>query len=148
MSKNRPLGVSIIAILQIFAALIVMAAGALLIIGMGEILGNPESASEELFAFAFAPAVVIAGIIVVFIGFLFFLLGKGLWDLNKASWFIEEILYGLSALPLLISFDELANGSQQALTTSIVALIIFIYLFLVRDAFNQHHHYNQPQYYK
>ena len=92
--KERPIILSIIAILEMLAGALTILLGAMfLIITMG-ILGEEFSATWEEFATSIAGAIfTVLAIGILFVGFLMFLLGYGLWKLNVAAWFVSTILY-------------------------------------------------------
>ena len=139
--KKRPLGVSIIAILQAIPAILIMLVGALMVfIGIGIGAEAFEDALEELAGQVFQGIFIFGGVMIIVLGFLLFLLAKGLWDLNKLAWWIEVILFGLSTISYLVGYETLLNAIEAGYTNPVINAVItigvFIYLILVRDAFS------------
>jgi hypothetical protein len=104
--SERPLGVTIIAILQLIGSLVLIFGGyAALIVALG--LG--------IFGFI---AVILGGIL-LFFGLIGFIIFWGLWTLKSWAWMLAFILNLLSVIFALLSFD---------IISLIFPLIIVIYL--------------------
>ena len=105
-SSERPLGVTIIAILQLISSvLLVFGGGTALLLGLA--LG--------IFGFLVA---ILGGVLLVF-GLIGFIIGWGLYSLKSWAWMIAFILNLLSVIFALLSFD---------IISLIIPLIIVIYL--------------------
>lgn len=104
--SERPLGVTIIAVLQMLSAIILIFGGyTAIVIGAG--LG--------IFG---AFAAILGGILLIF-GLIGFIIGWGLWTLKGWAWMIAFILNLLSVIFAILSFD---------IISLIIPLIIVIYL--------------------
>ena len=103
-SSERPLGVTILAILQILGGLLMLAAGALATI-------------TGLLFILFA----IVGVAMMILGFLGVIVGFGLWGLKSWAWMWAMIV---NILNIIIGLFNL----QDNLVSIVIALIIIIYL--------------------
>ena len=104
--SERPLGVTIIAILQLIGSLVLIFFGyTALIVALG--LG--------IFGFI---AVILGGVL-LFFGIIGFIIFWGLWTLKGWAWMLAFILNLLSVIFALLSFD---------IISLIIPLIIVIYL--------------------
>ncbi|MHA1513853.1 MAG: hypothetical protein ACTSRJ_07340, partial [Candidatus Hodarchaeales archaeon] len=59
----------------------------------------------------------------------------------SAAWFISVILYGLSSLSIVFSFEtlympEIQAGNFSNLLTPIIIIGLFVYFLTVKDRFN------------
>ena len=138
--KERPLLLSIIAILNMLAGIIVLVLGAIFIVFSMGVLGEDfATAWEETFAVTFGAVfgILAAGIIIV--GFLIFLLGYGLWKLNLAAWFVSFVLYGLSSLSIVMSFNsylqQMQTGGLSVLLQPVIIICLFFYFVSIRNKF-------------
>ncbi|MHA2278123.1 MAG: hypothetical protein ACXAC2_20275, partial [Candidatus Kariarchaeaceae archaeon] len=65
----------------------------------------------------------------------------GLWNLDRLAWLITVIFHGLFILGHLLDFQRilraLQTGSWSLLLPLIVIMILFFYLFSVREEFKQ-----------
>ena len=104
--SERPLGVTIIAALQMISAIVLIFGGYMALM-FGAALGP----------FGFLAA-ILGGFMLIF-GILGFIVGWGLWTLKGWAWMIAFILNLLSVIFALLSFD---------LISLIIPLIIVIYL--------------------
>lgn len=113
---GRPLGITIIAILEILAALFLIFVGILLafavtlIAGLGSIVALPFLG-------------VSLGVILVIPGFIILLVGIGLFKGWKWTWYLEVILLGLGAILDIVSIVT-AFTDVQSIATNIVSLLI------------------------
>ncbi len=116
----RPLGVSILAVLAFLAGILLLAVGALALLAAGVF--------QEALLAAIAAVSVIMGI-------LYLVGGIGLWRLTMWGWWMAVI----ASLISLISTGTQVAVDTSTLLTSIpslaLALIILIYLFVVRGHF-------------
>ncbi|MFW9833236.1 MAG: hypothetical protein ACFFEK_04520 [Candidatus Thorarchaeota archaeon] len=104
--KERPLGVTIIAVLQMLSAIILLVSGGLSMVA---------ALALGPFGFLF----VFLGAIFLIIGIIGFIIGYGLWTLKGWAWMVAFILNLLSVILAIISFD---------IISLIIPLIIVIYL--------------------
>ncbi len=104
--SERPLGVTIIAVLQFISAIVLIFGGYTAVV-VGLALG--------IFGFL----VTILGGILLFFGIIGFIIGWGLWSLKSWAWMVAFILNLLSVIFALLSFD---------IISLIIPLIIVIYL--------------------
>lgn len=102
---ERPLGVTIIALLQIISSIVMLFGGYILVfIGAG--LGF------------FGLGLIFGGIFLI-VGLIGFIIGYGLWTLKGWAWMIAFILNLINVIIALIGFD---------IISLIIPLIIVIYL--------------------
>ncbi|MHA1965434.1 MAG: hypothetical protein ACXACG_10340 [Candidatus Thorarchaeota archaeon] len=104
--SERPLGVTIIAALQLIGAVV-------LIFG-----GYTALLAGAVIPWLGALAALIGGVMIIF-GIFGFIIGWGLWTLKSWAWMVAFILNLLSVIFALLSFD---------LISLIIPLIIVIYL--------------------
>ncbi|MFX1515350.1 MAG: hypothetical protein ACFFC6_03515 [Promethearchaeota archaeon] len=133
--KDRPLGVSIIAMLIMISGVLWILTG---IIFLGGVTGIVEQVVDILGPQA-AGLADILGFIFLILGVLVFLLGLGLWKLNILAYILILISLGLNVLGLLLSLDYLLallmNGYISALINPVITILLFIYFIKVRDHF-------------
>jgi hypothetical protein len=140
--KERPIIISIVSILQMLAGALVILLGGLFIILTFGLLGEDISSTwESAFAGAFGAVFIILAGAFLFVGFLIFILGYGLWKLNLAAWFVSVILYGLSSISIVFSFEtlympEIQAGNFSIMLTPIITIGLFVYFLTVKDRFN------------
>jgi hypothetical protein len=104
-SSERPLGVTIIAVLQLLSS-IVMLFGGYLLVFVGAGLGF------------FGLGLLFGGIFLI-VGLIGFIIGWGLWTLKSWAWMIAFVLNLINVLIALIGMD---------IISLIIPLIIVIYL--------------------
>ena len=119
---ERPLGVTIIAILQLIAALFLIFSGA-----MG-ILAGLAIPFFGIFLIAIGAMALIFGII----GFILFI---GLWRLKGWAWWLAFIINLITIITSIYSFYMSGFTDYLQLANIIIPLIIVIYLFFVRKHF-------------
>ncbi|MHA1946561.1 MAG: hypothetical protein ACXAC6_02200 [Candidatus Hodarchaeales archaeon] len=139
--KERPILLSVIAILEMLAGIVVLVLGAMFIIFSMGVLGEDfASVWEETFATTFGAVFGILAVGILFVGFLIFMLGYGLWKLNLAAWFVNIILYGLSSLSIVMSFStiltDMQTGGLSVLIQPAIIIVLFIYFLAIRDKFS------------
>jgi hypothetical protein len=119
---ERPLGVTIIAILQLLGAIGMLAIGAL-------------SLMAGLAIPIFGIILMAIGAFMIIWGIIGFLLFWGLWGLKGWAWLIT-LLYNIIALIIgIYGFYNSGFADYMQLINVAIPLIIVIYLFFVRDAF-------------
>ncbi len=123
------------------AGIIILVLGAIFIVFSMGVLGEDfASVWEETFATTFGVVFGILAVGILFVGFLIFILGYGLWRLNIAAWFVNIILYGLSSLSIVMSFTvyltEIQTGGLTVLIQPAITIGLFIYFLTIRDKFN------------
>jgi hypothetical protein len=146
--KERPIILSIIAILEMLAgALVLLMGGLFLILSMGVLGEDFASAWETTFANTFGPIFSILAVGILFVGFLIFILGYGLWKLNYGAWIISVFLYGLSTISMLLRYDRnyqlgihayllaIQTGNFSVLLSPVITIGLFIYLITIKDRF-------------
>ena len=141
VSKKRPILLSLIALLEMLTGLLVMLMGGLLVVLSFGLLGEDfntlwEEAFVDVFGVLFG---VLAGAI-LFVGFLIFILGYGLWNLNYSAWIVTMILYSLNLLFTILNYEFylafIQTGSFGALWTPFITIVLFIYFLTIRDRFS------------
>jgi len=139
--KERPIILSIIAILEmLFGALVLLMGGLFIIISLGLLGENVASTWEIAIVGAFGAVFVILAGGFLFVGFVLFIIGYGLWKLNKAAWFVNVFLYGLSSINILLSYEiylsAVPTGDFSTLLTPVITIGLFIYFLAIKDRFN------------
>ena len=120
---ERPIGVIIIAILQLISALVTLAGGALtLLAGL---------------AIPFLGIILIAiGAVLLIFGIIGLILFWGLWGMKSWAWLLTLLI---NFLNLIINaynvYTGLPNIDYMAIINVAIPLIIVIYLFFVREHF-------------
>lgn len=116
------MGVTIIAILQLLAALAQLALGALQIMGG---LAIP----------IFGMILVAIGAVILIMGIIGLILFWGLWTLKGWAWWLTFIINLISIILGAYNFWSSGLMDYFSLVYIILPLIIVIYLFFVRSAF-------------
>ena len=140
-AKKRPLLLTLIVILQMLTGLLIMFTGGLFVVISFGLLGdNFDTLWEETFADTFGLVFGILAGAIIFVGFLIFILGYGLWKLNYAAWIVSTILYGLSVITILLSYESyltiLRAGLYSDLWIPLITIGLFIYFLTIRDRFS------------
>ena len=139
--KERPVILSIVAILEmITGASVILMGGLFLIISLGLLGEDFSSVLESTFAASFSAVFGLLAVGIFFVGFLIFILGYGLWNLNVAAWFVSTILYGLSSISIALSYETLLiyiqTGNYSNLVTPVITVGLFIYFLTIKDKFH------------
>ena len=113
----RPLGVTVVAILQILG-------GILLVLGGAALAAVPQLVELPLPGFGFLFGGL--GAFFIVIGILALLVGWGLWAGKGWAWWLTVIL---QALGIVSSLASLALGDPTAIASLIIAAIILYYFF-------------------
>lgn len=129
--KVRPLGVTILAILQFIGGILALLVGLLFVAispYIGELFrGAPLPPILQVLLGALGAALIIAG-------FLGLLVGWGLWTGKSWAWWLVVIF---EVLGLLLSLAWIATGDFSSLLGLIIAAVILYYFFKphVKDFF-------------
>jgi hypothetical protein len=139
--KERPIVISIIAILEMLGgALVILLGGLFLVLSLGILGEDFASVWEDTFAATFGAIFGVLAVGILFVGFLMFILGYGLWKLNLAAWFVSVILYGLSSISTVMSYqtilDSVQSNGLSELLYPMIPVGLFIYFLVVKDKFN------------
>lgn len=133
--KDRPIGITIISILIMISGALWILAGVMI---LADVAGFAEQI-EDILGSGAAAIVGALGIIMLFIGFLIFLEGLGLWKLNIIAYIIALISLGLNVLGILLNYKYfltlIINDLIVALINPIITILIFIYFIKVRNHF-------------
>lgn len=133
--KDRPIGITIISILIMISGALWILAGVMI---LADVAGFAEQI-EDILGSGAAAVVGALGIIMLFIGFLIFLEGLGLWKLNIIAYIIALISLGLNVLGILLNYKYfltlIINDLIVALINPIITILIFIYFIKVRNHF-------------
>ncbi|HZS76583.1 MAG TPA: hypothetical protein VFA41_08200 [Ktedonobacteraceae bacterium] len=129
-APRRPLGVSIIAILDIIAGIIALLGGIFGFLGLG-------LAGEHL------PKIIdaVAGIALVFaiiLGLAALIVGWGLWTLRRWAYWTTIVLEVLTIIDHLLGWASHHIGTLSLIADIIIPVIIVVYLLAdrnVREAF-------------
>jgi len=142
--KERPVILSIVAILEMLTGVLILLLGGILVILSFGLLGEDFASNwESAFAGAFGAVFGILAVGFLFVGFLIFILGYGLWKLNFAAWFISVILYGLSSISIVsdivldyeVYLSVIQAGDFSILFTPMITIGLFIYFVIIKDRF-------------
>lgn len=117
-SVNRPLGVTILAILAFIGGALQLATGAAAIVGgglVGGLLGGAEGA-------AVGGLVAISGLFLVVLGIVALLAGYGLWQLASWAWLltIAWAILGLISAALTLLGGDFASAIISAILPAVV----------------------------
>ena len=135
--KDRPIIVSIYAILQMLAGLLIILSGLFFLIIGTAIFTDLINDIPELAPLATFLAVIWAAIFVI--GLIIFLIGYGLWKLNVIAWLITIIVLGLNALSILLAYETvlflIEQGMYSFLLPAIIQILLFVYFIKISDKF-------------
>lgn len=132
---GRPVGVTILAILDFIGAAVCLLGGIAMILGggfMATMLSQGQGAGGAGILAGLGAA---AGVFIIIIGGVFALVGFGLWKLKEWSRIVSIVLYGISAaFQLLGLLGSLAHFNAFAVIWSIfwVAVDAFIIWYLLK----------------
>ncbi|MFX0013262.1 MAG: hypothetical protein ACFFB2_02655 [Promethearchaeota archaeon] len=133
--KDRPLGVTILAIIYMVLGVIVIFTGIMILGGVAGLAAEIES----ILGPGASGFVGSLGFIILIAGLLVFLIGIGLWKLNIIAYIVVLISLGMNVLVIILSYADyltlLLNGAIYALINPIITILIFVYLVKVRDSF-------------
>ncbi|MFX1244684.1 MAG: hypothetical protein ACFE8F_06940 [Promethearchaeota archaeon] len=119
---ERPIGVIIIAILQLLGSIVMLAAGGLMLM-----LG---------LAIPFFGFILMAiGAFMIIWGIIGLILFWGLWGMKSWAWLITIIFNIISLILSIYNFWNSGFTDYTTLVNVIIPLIIIIYLFFVREHF-------------
>ena len=122
---ERPLGITIIAILGIIGAIILVIAGIILLI---------VGAALVAFLGPLAGLGIIGGIVVLIIGIVQFAISYGLFKMKKWALYIELILLIIGIVSSIVMMAYIGDLTQ--IISIIVYAIIFYYLYTKRTLFS------------
>lgn len=124
---NRPLGVTIIAILALINGLLGLCLPVLVIIGGG--IG-------ALFSGGLGLIVVCGGLLLAAGPILWLIVAYGAWNLRPWAWWVGMVATGVTVIGVVINIIN-GVGILQAVASAPLSVIIFIYLLLpdIRRAF-------------
>ena len=115
--KNRPILISIVAILNFLAGLFFLLGGAVVGLNIIDISGNvPEIAGFT----------AVGGAILAIIGIIYLIIAGGMWNGWKVMWYIGVIVNGLS---LIMGIASLFVGSFVGIIPIVIDALILYYLF-------------------
>ena len=139
--KERPVILSIVAILEMISGVsVILMGGFFLVISFGLLGEDFTSVWESTFASSFGVVFGFLAFGILFAGFLIFILGYGLWKLNLAAWLVSVILYGLSSISIILSYEVLLlyiqTGYYTGLIMPSITVGLFIYFLTIKDKFN------------
>lgn len=134
--KQRPIGITILAILLFIAATLFIIAG-LAFIALGPLIESLMR--ESMVGLRGSPALIslLAGAFGIFflvVGAIVFVLGWGLWTGKGWAWWLQVILTALGALSSLLA---IAEGDATSLVGLLIDALIIYYFFKphVKDYF-------------
>jgi hypothetical protein len=134
---NRPIGVTILAILNFIGAAICLLGGIGMILGGGFIatMLSQQGQGSAGAAGIFAGLGAAAGVFIILVGGVSILLGFGLWKLKGWARIVSIVLYGISAaLQLLGLLGSLAHFNAFAVIWSVfwIAVDAFVIWYLLK----------------
>ncbi len=121
---ERPLGITIIAILGFIGAILLIIGGLLLLFA-GAFLG-------ALFGPLGAILGASLGVVVLIIGIIQFVISYGLWKMKKWALYIELILLIIGIIFYIIA---IVSGDLFSIVSLIISAIVFYYLYTKRKLF-------------
>jgi len=124
--RERPFGVTILAVLEAIVGILYIIGGLLLIAGGTFIVGFMMHRYRVPIGLPIGTIVMVAGIIVLLLGIIALVMAKGLWDGKGWAWTITLIL---SVLGLIIGLASLIfSPSAGALIPLLINILIIYYL--------------------
>ena len=132
---KRPIGITILAVLQVVSGAVFLLAAATLL------LGNQSDASRQALAMAHLSAsrdtLISVGVFSLIIGGLQLVVAVGLWQLKAWAWVLAALASGASVVSGVLSVVNGARIPQEQQIALVVSLIILVYLITpgVREAF-------------
>ena len=125
---NRPLGVTIIAILSFINGLLGLCVPGLVIIGGG---------IAALFSGGLGLIAVCGGLLLAAGPILWMIVAFGAWNLRPWAWWLGIVATGITVIGVVVNIAS-GVGILQAMASAPLSIIIFIYLLLpdIRRAFN------------
>jgi hypothetical protein len=133
-STQRPMGVTILAVLAIIGGVLGILGGILILLGGGLI-----AASGVEGAAAVGGLVIVFAILSIVIGALYLAFGIGAWGLKPWAWMLGVIGAGLSLLSALFQIIFLQSDITSQIVGIAISIIILVYLFTppVKQAFGR-----------
>ena len=119
-TAERPLGVTIISVLGYIGAILMALAG-IAMMAFGGLAGSLGALGLLL-----GSTGIIAGVVLIAMGIITFVVSTGLWNLKKWAWTVTMILEGLSVLGSLMSVN---------IAGLIIPVIIVYYLYTKKEIF-------------
>jgi len=116
-----PLGVKILAFLQISVGLLLLFAAAVI-----------ASLALNFFSIGLLVPFLPANIVLAALGFVFLGVGGGLWTLQSWAWYVNVFWYGIL---LLFSLWGLAYNALSQMVNIVVYGLICVYLWIEKDSF-------------
>ncbi|AFY66079.1 hypothetical protein [Geitlerinema sp. PCC 7407] len=137
---SRPIGVTILAVLQLISSLIALLIGVLILLFRGffldSLMNNPEFQTEELMQTGMVGTIVtILGIGMVLLSLIGLLLCYGLFMLKFWAWIITLILQFMALLGNLMGVlaTQMNDGNPGGIVLQLVINGVIIYYLLRRD---------------
>ena len=115
--KNRPVVISIVAILNFLIGLFFLAGGLVMALGIIDISAHVPEMAEYA---------ALGGGIVILIGIIYLVIAGGMWNGWKIMWYIGVIVNGLS---LIMGIASIFVGSFVGIIPLVIDAIILYYLF-------------------
>ena len=115
--KNRPVVISIVAILNFLIGLFFLAGGIVMALGIIDISAHVPEMAEYA---------ALGGGIVILIGIIYLVIAGGMWNGWKIMWYIGVIVNGLS---LIMGIASIFVGSFVGIIPLVIDAIILYYLF-------------------
>ncbi|MBR4684995.1 hypothetical protein PED39_04985 [Methanomassiliicoccales archaeon LGM-RCC1] len=115
--KNRPVVISIVAILNFLIGLFFLAGGIVMALGIIDISAHVPEMAEYA---------ALGGGIVILIGIIYLVIAGGMWNGWKIMWYIGVIVNGLS---LIMGIATIFVGSFVGIIPLVIDAIILYYLF-------------------
>lgn len=119
-TSERPIGVTIICVLGYIGAILMALAG-IAIMAFGGLAGSLGALGLLL-----GSTGIVAGVMLLAMGIITFVVTQGLWNLKKWAWTVTMILEGLSVLGSLISLN---------IVGLIIPAIVLYYLYTKKEIF-------------
>jgi len=119
-SANRPLGVTLLAVLHVIQAVIFVLIG-FVVVAVGGFISRRMLVVPHLLR----GILWIIGAVLIIVGLLYLVLAYGLWSGKGWAWWISLILAGLG---VILSILSLLRGGVVAVITLLLDLLIIYYL--------------------
>lgn len=120
---ERPLGIAILAVLDIIGGILALFGG----ITLAALSGEVSEKASELSGFTISSDLLVAvGIFAIVMGIIAVAVGWGFWKGSEWAWTLGVVLY---IIGIIFGVGSLAQGSVSSLVSIIIGGLIVYYLF-------------------
>jgi hypothetical protein len=117
---NRPIGITLLAVLEILGAIVLLGLGAMFTFGGGAIAAATGTLSSVV-----GPVIGVVGIVFLVLGIAELVVAYGFLKGMAWSWWIEVVL---TALGLIIMVFSLVRGNVSSIISIIIGALVLYYM--------------------